>query len=394
MAALAEKTRPSGFTSRFHPVAEHSYTLPAHYYYDPEVAEREREEIWFKSWLLAGYLADLQNPSDYITTQILDQLVFVIRGKDKKLHAYYNVCMHRGHVLLEGKGNVGMIQCPFHAWTYSHDGKLKAAGNAENVADFDHDDFSLASVQVEEFLHMVFVNLDLDAPSLASQAGGLADMVNEVLPNLHELKHVRRDTYELRANWKLMGDQLKCYHCPVIHPQVMGGEDSYLDFSFDSEEHGLWSVDISWGTDEVIEKIRKVLPLDIGPESMVKNVYIWFLWPNLLVMTHHGAPNFKVAQVMPNAIDSMLRHMDHFVLNDPPTDYELAQMDNHMNTAVPQDRESIEKQMVGIRSKGYTQGRLMVDAEHSWRSEHGVHFFDDMVWHALNGDDYEVEGNV
>ena len=196
-------------------------------------------------------MADLQNPGDYITTQILDQLVFVIRGKDKKLHAYYNVCMHRGHVLLEGKGNVGMIQCPFHAWTYSHDGKLKAAGNAENVADFDHDDFSLASVQVEEFLHMVFVNLDWDAPSLASQAGGLADMVNEVLPNLHELKHVRRDTYELRANWKLMGDQLECYHCPVIHPQVMGGEDSYLDFSFDSEEHGLWSVDISWGTDEV-----------------------------------------------------------------------------------------------------------------------------------------------
>ena len=97
---------------------------------------------------------------------------------------------------------------------------------------------------------------------------------------------------------------------------------------------------------------------------------------------------------MPNGIDSMRRHVDHFVMNDPPTDFEVAQMDNHMNTAVPQDRESIEKQMVGIHSRGYTQGRLMVDAEHSWRSEHGVHFFDDMVWRALNGDDYEVEGNV
>ena len=394
MTSLAEKTRPNGFTSRFHPVAEHSYTLPAHYYYDPEVAEREKEEIWFKSWLLAGFLDDLRDPGDYITTKILDQLVFVIRGKDQKLHAYYNVCMHRGHVLLEGKGNVRMIQCPFHAWTYDHDGKLKAAGNAENVVDFDHDDFGLASAQVEEFLNMAFVNLDPDAASLASQAGDLAEMILDVLPNLNDLKHVRRDTYELRANWKLMGDQLECYHCPVIHPQVMGGEDSYLDFSFDSTEHDIWSVDISWGTEEVLEKIRKVLPFDVGPDTMVKNVYIWFLWPNLLLMTHPGPSNFKVAQIMPNAIDCMLRHMDHFVMNDPPTDYEVAQMDNHMNTAVPQDRESIEKQMVGIHSRGYTQGRLMVDADHSWRSEHGVHFFDDMVWGALNGDDYEVEGNV
>ena len=392
MTALVDKSRPTGFTSRFHPVAEHSYTLPAHYYYDPDVAEREKEEIWFKSWLLAGFLDDLQHPGDYITTKILDQLVFVIRAKDQKLRAYYNVCMHRGHVLLEGKGNVRMIQCPFHAWTYDHDGKLKAAGNAENVADFDHDDFGLAPVQVEEFLNMAFVNLDPDAASLASQASDLADMILSVLPNLADLKRVRRDTYELRANWKLMGDQLECYHCPVIHPQVMGGEDSYLDFSFDSEEHGIWSVDVSWGTDEVLEKIRKVLPFDVGPETMVRNVYIWFLWPNLLLMTHHGPSNFKVAQIMPNAIDSMLRHMDHFVMNDPPTDYEVAQMDNHMNTAVPQDRESIEKQMVGIHSRGYTQGRLMVDAEHSWRSEHGVHFFDDMVWHAVNGDKYEVDG--
>ena len=394
MTALADRTRPAGFVSRFHPVAEHSYTLPAHYYYDPAIAAREREEIWFKSWLLAGYLADLEKPGDYITTRILDQPVFVIRGRDMGLRAYYNVCMHRGHLLLEGKGNARMVTCPFHAWTYDDRGALRAAGNAENVAGFDMADFALAPVRVEPFLHMVFVNLDLDAPSLASQAGGLADMVGGVLPNLHELKHVRRDTYELRANWKLMGDQLECYHCPVIHPQVMGGEDSYLDFSFDSQEHGIWSVDISWGSDEVIEKIRKILPFDIGPDSMVRDVYIWFLWPNLIVMTHHGPPNFKVAHIMPTAVDNMIRHIDHFVLHDPPTAYELAQMDNHMNTAVPQDRESIEKQMVGIRSRGYSQGRLMVDAEHSWRSEHGVHFFDDMVWRALHGDDYEVAGNV
>jgi choline monooxygenase len=389
MAALADKTRPSGFTSRFHPVAEHSYTLPAHYYYDPEVAEREREEIWFKSWLLAGFLEDLQNPGDYITTQILDQLVFVIRSKDQGLRAYYNVCMHRGHVLLEGKGNVRMIQCPFHAWTYDHDGKLKAAGNAENVADFDHDDFGLASVQVEEFLNMAFVNLDEDAPSLGSQASDLAAMIRSVLPNFDALQRVRRDVYEIKGNWKLYGDQLECYHCPVLHPQLMGEDNSYLKMSWETEEHGIWSVDIIEGEDELLERMRKVLPFDVGTETMVKDVHIWFLWPNLLLMAHQGPANFKLAQVMPTSGESMIRFIDHFVLNDPPTDQELAQMDNYVSTSVPQDRDAIEKQQAGMRSDGYSQGRLMVDAEHTWRSEHGVHFFDDLVWRAINGDTYE-----
>ena len=389
MTVVAEPSRPVGFRSKFSADEAQSYTLPAHYYYDSEIADREREQIWFKSWLLAGFLSDLENPGDYITTKILDQLVFVVRGKDLKLRAYYNVCMHRGHVLLEGKGNVRMITCPFHAWTYDLDGALKAAGNAENVADFDHADFSLARVQVEEFLNMVFVNLEADAPSLDSQAGDLAAMIRTVLPNFDALQRVRRDVYEINGNWKLYGDQLECYHCPVLHPQIMGEDDSYLKMSWETEEHGIWTVDIIEGEDELLERMRNVLPFDVGTETMVKDVHIWFLWPNLLLMAHQGPANFKLAQVMPASGESMIRFIDHFVLNDPPTAPELAQMDNYVSTSVPQDRDAIEKQQAGIRARGYSQGRLMVDAEHTWRSEHGVHFFDDLVWRAINGDTYE-----
>ena len=65
-------------------------------------------------------------------------------------------------------------------------------------------------------------------------------------------------------------------------------------------------------------------------------------------------------------------------------------MDNYVGTSVPQDRDAIEKQQLGMHARGYTQGRLMVDREHSWRSEHGVHFFDDKVWQSLNGNRYET----
>src|SRR5690349_18414714 len=92
---------PSGFSAD----AERSATLPAHYYYDPAIFAREKEAIWFKTWQFVGWTQDVRQPGDYFTASILDQLILVVRGKKGELRAFYNVCMHRGHVLAEGKGN-------------------------------------------------------------------------------------------------------------------------------------------------------------------------------------------------------------------------------------------------------------------------------------------------
>ena len=48
---------------RFNLDPELSYTLPGHYYYDREIFEREKEEIWSKTWQLVGYNADLKEPT-------------------------------------------------------------------------------------------------------------------------------------------------------------------------------------------------------------------------------------------------------------------------------------------------------------------------------------------
>ncbi len=117
----------------FSPDPTRSATLPGYYYVDPAIFERESEQIFYKSWQFVGFSFDLKNPGDYITADILDQKVFVVRGKDGALHAFYNVCMHRGHVLVEGSGNKTIFTCPFHAWSYDTSGDLKAAGNSARV---------------------------------------------------------------------------------------------------------------------------------------------------------------------------------------------------------------------------------------------------------------------
>ena len=377
-----------GFKSRFNADARHSATLPAYYYYDPDVFAAEKDEIWCKTWQYVGYLGDLTAPGDYIAANILDQPVFVIRAASGELRAFYNVCMHRGHILLEGKGNARMITCPFHAWTYDGHGNLKAAGNAENVAGFRLEDFCLSEIQVEAFGPMVYVNLDRAAPSLASQAGGLLERFRAVIPGFDDLHFAQRKTFPVKANWKFILDGMECYHCPVIHPQQMATSDASLTTSWESHEEEFWQEHRIIGNRDLIENHKDKLPYDFGDAEII-DIYIWYLWPNMVFTAEQGPPNFMILHAMSISPETCERHVINLCQHEQPTAHDQAQFDNYNEVVFPQDRAAIERQALGVKALGYTQGRLMVDAENSWRSEHGTHHFDNLVWQSLNGDRYQ-----
>lgn len=373
---------------RFTPDAGNSGTLPGRFYYDPQVAEIERREIFYKTWQFVGYTNDVAEHGDYITASIIDQPVFVIRDKAGRLRAYYNVCSHRGHTLLEGKGSTRLIRCKFHSWAYDLEGSLKAAPYASSIPDFDMAEFCLPEIQVEEFARMVFVNLDPNAPSLASQAGGLEAEFRSVVPAFDQLKFARRDEYYLKCNWKFIFDGLECYHCPFIHPQAMGNADSLFSNQFDSHESKYYSTHIARGNRDLIENHPEKLPYPIGPDDIVDD-NIWYLWPNMIFIANPGPQNFHVTHAMPTSAETSYRLVDHFFLDNPPSPVNVAQMDGHRDVLVPQDREAMERQQIGIKSLGYRPGRLMVDPERSWWSEHGVHHFNNLVWQAVNGPTYD-----
>jgi choline monooxygenase len=372
---------------RFSPIAEESYTLPADYYYNPEIFEREREAIWFKTWQYVCSDQELPEVGSFFSTKILDQPVVVVRDKDQSVKAFYNVCKHRGHLLVEGCGRSRALRCPFHAWTYATDGKLVSAPNSENIAGFNFEEMSLTPIRVDKLGHMIFVNLDDNAPPLEHFAGGLLEEFRAAIPNFDDLKLVRKDSFDLKANWKFILDGLECYHCPYIHPHVMGKEDSYMTQTFDVTIHPHRSTTIGYGNYELMEKHKDKLPYAYDGGAL-RDIYIWFLWPNLIFVCRPGPSNFQILQAMSDSPETCHRNMINFCLNDPPTQYDLGHMDSYRDVTWPQDRKAMEMQAAGVRSRGYTQGRLMVDAEHSWRSEHGTHHFQNLVWQALNGDKY------
>src|SRR5262245_27852925 len=129
-------TTPALDAGRFDPVPERSFTLPADWYFDPAIYRAEHEAIFYRSWIFQCHVIDLPNPCDYFVGSVADQGIFVMRGQDGELRAFYNVCSHRAHPLLQGQGNTQLIICPYHQWCYQADGCFRGARGRSTLKDW------------------------------------------------------------------------------------------------------------------------------------------------------------------------------------------------------------------------------------------------------------------
>ena len=351
-----------------------SYTIPASYYTSTEIHERETEAIFFKAWNYAAHVSQLAGPGDYVTVLIADQNIVVLRGQDGVLRAFYNVCSHRAHELLQGCGRTGIITCPYHAWTYHTDGRLRSAIGQKRVEGFAAGEFGLKPVRLEEYAGFVFVNLDPDAPALAAEAGNLADDIKGYCPNVPELKFAHRLTYEIKANWKNVVDNfLECYHCSIAHPAFVDLVDIK---NYKTETHGIYSSHISppGRSDNTAYQI---------PDGPAGNFAAWWLWPNVTFNIFPGPANITVLHIQPTGPETTLEHFDFFFKENTPSDSERQAIDYVDKVLQPEDIGLVESVQRGLHSRGYTQGRLMVDRERSYNSEHGLHHFHALVLKSL-----------
>ena len=87
---------------------------------------------------------------------------------DGKLRAFSNICRHRGSELCKGRGSGSVVKCPYHGWSYTLDGRLHGAPEFEGVADWDRNQVCLPPFQAEVWGPYVFVNMDPEAPPLAT----------------------------------------------------------------------------------------------------------------------------------------------------------------------------------------------------------------------------------
>ncbi|HEU4528230.1 MAG TPA: aromatic ring-hydroxylating dioxygenase subunit alpha [Actinomycetota bacterium] len=195
-------------------------------YTDPVVFEEERERIFFRTWFCVGREEELPGPNAFLTREVAGESVLLTRDREGALHAFYNVCRHRGSVLVEDPpaGTAkGAIVCPYHNWAYGLDGALTGTPNVREGDGLDRSAYGLRAIHVETWDGFVFVNLSREQPVPLREQ--LAMDPDEPLSyeryRTGELRVGATVVYEVAANWKIVHDNYnECLHCPGVHPEL------------------------------------------------------------------------------------------------------------------------------------------------------------------------------
>jgi choline monooxygenase len=320
-------------------------TLPWSWYSDPDLLRLEQERIYRHAWQYAGPAEHVASPGDYFACRVGDVPVLVTRDREGGLHALLNVCRHRGSIVAQGRGNRETLQCPYHAWTYGLDGRLRAAPRSKQETGFDIDGIGLAQLAVETWGPLVFANPDPDAEPLAETLGPVAGIVSDAL-DVGSLRVRRRSEFELACNWKIaVENYLECYHCAIAHPGFSAVVDVSPDaYRLETHEHS----SSQFGPSK-------------GERGEVEGQFHW-LWPVTKLYALPGPPNLVVGPLWPVGPERVAGFLDYFFpeeLGDAEVE-ELLAFDDQVGL---EDRGLVESVQAGVRSGVLEEGRLLPQSE-------------------------------
>jgi Rieske 2Fe-2S family protein len=348
----------------FHPTTT-SYqpgarTLPREYYTSDAILAEERERIFAQHWNCVGRASRLVAPGDYFVCDIAGESIIVLRDRSGTLRAFFNVCRHRGTRLCrEESGHFGdTIQCQYHAWTYSTDGRLIAATHMKEVEGFDKEEYPLHSAALAEWEGFLFVNIaEKPAPFESDWAPLGGRLARYGLPTL-VVGH--RVVYDVQANWKLVFQNYsECLHCPTIHPKLA----SVLPYK--SGANDLTEGPFLGGYMEIKDPNVSATMSGLAcghlvsgalPEEDRKRGYYYTLMPNLLLSLHPDYVNYYLLR--PIAVDRTLVESEWLFHRDT-----LADPQNNIQDAIDfwdltnrQDWDIVAQSQLGIRSRRYSPG--------------------------------------
>ncbi len=359
--------------SGYHSDPSQSLSLRAEAYTDPRWHQVDLQEIISRTWQWACHAEKLRQPGSFVTVEIAGKPIAIVRDREGRLRAFYNVCKHRAHRLLGGEGNTAKIICPYHAWTYGLDGRLMRAPHTEHLQHFDPDAISLEAVLVEEFCGFVFVNLDTRSDSLSALSGNLESEIRHWAPDIDGLTFGRRLTYEIKSNWKNVIDNfLECYHCPVSHKDFC----TLVDMStYKVTTHGIYS-------SHMADAGRQANRAYDTSNAKVRTHAVWWLWPTTCLMRYPGRRSMIVLNVIPVAPDRTFETYDFFLETPDPDDTEKAAIEYLDKVLQAEDIALVESVQRGMNTPAFQQGRIVYDPSGSGKSEHALHHFHGLVLKA------------
>jgi len=333
-------------------------TLPGRDYHAPEIYDLDRERVFARSWHCVGRSEAFVAPGDYATPEIAGESVVVIRDQHRRLRAFANTCRHRGTQLLQGRARVTAIKCPYHAWTYGIDGRLRATPNLRPEDGIDRDSIGLWEIALEEWDGFVFVNLDGNARPLAERLAGEPDSPLQLERyRVGELRVGARREYDVAANWKIVVENYhECLHCPTVHPELVRIVPLYRRGEVEEEGQVLGNSMGEGLTSFTMTGTSSLPPLPGLSDLDVHTFYGVYMFPNLILNYHSETVNaVTIHPIGPERSLVMSEFLFATETVDVP-DFDPSEVVEFRDLVAKQDWVVCELAQQGVRSRFYDHG--------------------------------------
>lgn len=331
-------------------------------YCSPDVFAREQRLIFHAGWFYACHVDSLPAGHRRVV-DVAGESVIVARDVDGALHAFANVCRHRGSQLCDpepdGCATKGAIRCPYHAWTYGLDGSLRATPRVDD--ELDRSALALWQRHVAEWNGMLFVSV---APRPMPLEQWLHDQSQWVfkfadLP-LADLKVGARTRSEVKANWKIiMENYEECLHCAVVHPELVDLIPIYRTGNVLDPDRVDGGVELTDGADSFTRDGTSKLSVLPGITAADVNLYRGAeVFPN--VMLDVTGTSASLTALYPTGPDSTTVIAEYlFSAGDVArADFDPSEVVAFNELVGKQDYEVCERVQRGVASPAFTTGVL------------------------------------
>lgn len=217
--------------------------VPADAYISPEFARAEKDLLWPHVWQMACREEEIPNAGDYVTYEIGDDSITVVRKQDRAIAAYHNVCPHRGRRLTSGCGRMGKFHCKFHGWQWDLDGRPVEVVDRQDWGDrLPDEEITLATVKVGSWGGWVFVNMNPEAESLDEYLEPAKSVLDPY--EFETMRYKWRKRVRMDCNWKVALEAFdEGYHVQTTHRQLLPNFDDRT-YSKAYGKHGMFGAPV------------------------------------------------------------------------------------------------------------------------------------------------------
>ena len=205
-------------------------SVPVTRYTTQSFYDLEMHDLWPRVWQMACREEEIPNVGDYSVYEIGLYSIIVVRTQEG-IRAHHNVCRHRGRKLVDFDGHAASFICPFHGFSWNIDGSSRSVTSQWDFPHIDQKNFTLSPALADTWGGWVFVNMDMEAESLASFMG---DLPTHFAPWSPENRYIEAHVGKvMKCNWKLCQEAfMEALHVITTHPQILAGigdENSQYD---------------------------------------------------------------------------------------------------------------------------------------------------------------------